>query len=87
MIADRKSEADDGDADAQFALWSLYRAEEGILHDGAEACKWCLLAAAQGQEQAISIRDQFPKLATQQEIAEGQRRASQFVVREFHESP
>ena len=40
--------ADQGDADAQFALGCAYEDGEGVQQDHAEAVKWYRLAADQG---------------------------------------
>ena len=89
LMADLKLEADYGDFGAQFALCSMYQSANSFLHDPAEAYKWCLLAAAQGHREAASLRDQFSKFATPEQIAEGQRQAAQFVPKkdEDNDSP
>src|SRR5699024_1386846 len=47
----RKS-ADQGEADAQFGLGSLYEDGSGVAKDAAEAAKWYRLAAEQGDAEA-----------------------------------
>lgn len=46
--------ADQGNADGQFGLASLYASGEGVERDSAAARKWFELAAAQGHAHAIN---------------------------------
>lgn len=79
-IAERKPEAEAGDPDAQFALCLLYSDPQGALLDPAEACKWCLLAAAQGHEEAKKLSERFSQIATPDRVAEGRRRAQAYAL-------
>ncbi len=72
--------AEQGSSSAQYELGRRYYFGDGVLIDYAEAVKWNALAAAQGYEDAVRmwtfvLRE---KVAAEQ-IAEGQRRAKEFV--------
>ncbi len=69
--------AEQGDKEAQFRL--------GLLHldgepDYVEAYKWINLSAAQGNTNAIRFRFRLTASMTAEQIAEGQRRASDFAT-------
>ncbi len=72
--------AEQGNAWAQYQLGRLYYFGDGVLLDYAEAVKWNALAAAQGNEDAVNMWSYVlkEKIPTDQ-IAEGQRRAHDFV--------
>jgi TPR repeat protein len=73
--------AEQGNADAQFNLGLCYDSGRGVPKDYTEAYKWYNLAAAQSTTNAAHDRDQLAYRMTPEQIAEGQRRASQFVAR------
>src|ERR1035437_4085635 len=72
--------AEQGYSLAQYQLGRRYYFGDGILLDYAEAVKWNALAAAQGNEDAVNMWNYVlkEKIPTDQ-IAEGQRRAHEFV--------
>ena len=51
-LAEWRSLAEDGDAQAQTAIAALYRHGEGVARDEAEAVRWYLSAARQGEVNA-----------------------------------
>ena len=72
--------SEQGVAWAQYQLGRLYYFGDGVLLDYAEAVKWNALAAAQGYEDAVNmwnfvLKEKIPA----DQIAEGQRRAHEFV--------
>jgi S1-C subfamily serine protease len=74
--------AEQGVAWAQYQLGRLYYFGDGVLLDYAEAVKWNALAAAQGNEDAVNmwnyvLKEKIPS----DQIAEGQRRAHEFIPR------
>src|SRR5438445_635353 len=76
--------AEQGHAMAQLVLSSYYF--QG-LGDYVESYKWSILAAAKGETNALKARDLLAKLKmTREQIAEGQRLASAFIVKKSSES-
>jgi uncharacterized protein len=69
--------AEYGDKDAQYNLGMLVVNDEKKV-DYVEGYKWMNLAAAQGNTNAIRYRAQMIISMTPEQIAEGQRRSSQF---------
>lgn len=47
--------ADQGNADGQFGLGSMYSVGEGVKKDLVAARRWITLAAEQGQKQAVTV--------------------------------
>lgn len=62
---------------SQYQLSRMYYKGEGIIQDYVEAYKWANLAAMK-IDWASSLRDKIKKDMTPEQIAEGQRRASEF---------
>jgi TPR repeat protein len=52
---------------------------QGVQQDYVEAYKWLNLAAGQGHTNAIKNRDLLAAQMTPEQIADGQKRAAQFV--------
>jgi uncharacterized protein len=73
--------AEQGNAFAQQSLGKLYEAGEGVEQDSAEAYKWYNIASAHGDQVAVIYRDSIVEKMTPQQIADGQRRASEFVAK------
>jgi len=83
--------AEQGDAAAQWSLGIFCFNGKGVPQDYVEAYKWYNLAAANdltakasaaiGVQSPAELRDQIANRMTPDQIAEGQRRASQFVAR------
>ncbi len=48
--------AEQGDANAQFNLGSMYEYGEGVPQDDKEAARWFRLAAEQGYAKALKVR-------------------------------
>src|SRR6266581_2890458 len=75
--------AEQGFADAQCNLGRAYGQGQGVAQDYVQAYKWLNLSAAQGNEAAIKYRGFFEKSRmTREQIAEGQRLASEFKPRQ-----
>ncbi len=74
-----KKAADQGDSEAQRSLGILYLRGEDLNPDYVEAYKWINLSAAQGNTNAIKQRNKLSVSMTQEQIAEGQRRAVQIM--------
>jgi uncharacterized protein len=76
--------ADQGDANAQFSLGAKYARGQGVARDDAEAHKWRLLAAARAsvedQKQYADTRDAVAKTLTPKQLADAQRRASEWTA-------
>lgn len=72
--------AEQGVPGAQTNLGLLLAQGEGAPQDWLEAQQWFLLAAAQGHTNAIKNRDLLAAQLTQEQIAEAQRRAQQFLA-------
>ena len=67
--------AEQGDAQAQFSLGSMYSAGEGVPQDNQTAHMWFNIAAANGTEVGGTNRDRIAKEMTSASIEEAQRRA------------
>lgn len=70
--------AEQGDKEAQYSLGLLYLEGEP---DYVEAYKWVNLSAAQGNTNAVKFRGKLTLSMTPDQVAEAQRRASQFVAK------
>jgi uncharacterized protein len=69
-----------GDAGAQNNLGLIYYKGEGVAQDYyVEAYKWWTLAGENGYADARKSRETVEKLMTREQIAEAQRRASEWV--------
>jgi uncharacterized protein len=71
--------AERNDAFAQKFLAVGYEAGQGVAQDWIEAYKWFSLSAAQGDDDAVARRNRLLLRMTAEQIAEGQRRASEFL--------
>jgi TPR repeat protein len=74
--------AEQGDAMAQYNLGSMYSTGRGVSQDYVEAHKWHNLAASRAfafeQKRYAEARDALAKLMTPQQLAEAQKRASEW---------
>ncbi len=68
-------------AKAQFNLNVCYYNGEGVAKDYVEAYKWLLLAARQGDEDAKKNMTELESKLTPEQIADGQKRARDFMPR------
>ena len=68
--------ADQGLAVAQHILGLMYANGMGVPQDYIVAHMWYNLAGAQGNEDAINLRNDLSKKMTADQVAEAQRRAS-----------
>jgi TPR repeat protein len=73
--------ADQGHAPAQAQLGGWSFVGKFVPQDYVTAYMWVNLAAAQGDKDGIRFRDFIVKKLSQEQLAEGQRRASAFVAR------
>ncbi len=64
--------------EAQFNLGLFYWDGRGVPQDYVEAHKWLNLAAAQGYDLAVRNRDDLARRMTREQVAEAQRRASEW---------
>jgi uncharacterized protein len=67
-----------GDAGAQFNLGLSYMEGQGVPRDDLEAYFWLSLAAAQAEDEAAQTRDSVAARLSSSQIAEGQKRVSEF---------
>ncbi len=67
-----------GDKGAQVTLGFLYDMGRGVSQDYVQAHMWVNLAAAQGQEEAVAMRDEIAQEMTPEQIAEAQRLAREW---------
>ena len=70
-----------GKAEAQFNLGVMYKKGQGVPQDYAQAYMWVNLAAAQGVEDAVRMRDNLVKKLTASQIEEGQRLAREWIAK------
>jgi hypothetical protein len=75
------AKAAQGNAGAQFDLGFMYADGQGTPQDYAEAYKWYNLAASLGQAGASAYRDKLALSMTPEQITEGHRRSSMFLLR------
>lgn len=73
--------AEQNHAGAQQNLSTAYNNGEGAAKDFVEAYKWRLLSAGQGNEAAKNILAKLERKMTQEQIAEGQKLARNFMPR------
>ena len=71
-----KSQAEQGDAEAQFNLGFCYARGEGVPQSDAEAYIWFSLASARGMENAAKSRDIAAENLSPQALARAQARAA-----------
>jgi S1-C subfamily serine protease len=68
-----------GDATSQRKLGEVYSRGNIVAWDFVEAYKWYVLAAAQGDEEAVKQRDELAQKMSPQGISDAQQRAAAFV--------
>lgn len=68
--------AQDGYGLAQFCLAKMYYEGKGVVQDYVEAYKWAVLASA-SNESFSGLRENIKKNMTKEQIAEGQKKASE----------
>jgi TPR repeat protein len=73
--------AEQGDAEAQYKLGTMYDIGHGVPQDYVEAHKWYSLAAAAGEPSATFFRDDTAKSMTPAQIAEAQRLAREWQAK------
>ena len=64
--------AEQGNANAQFNLGSMYEGGYGVPRDYVKAYMWINLAAANGNENGAKLRDNFAKVMTPSQIEKAQ---------------
>ena len=74
-----ESAANQGHTEAQMQLGYSYARGENVSQDYAEAYKWIELAATAGLDEAITQRDVIINVITPEQIAEGKRRAKEWL--------
>ncbi len=78
--------ADQGNARAQFNLGNMYNGGDGVVQNYVQAHKWYNLAAADStgetHEKAVRNRSIVEKKMTPQQVAEAQRLAGEWRVRQ-----
>lgn len=70
--------AEQGDANAQFNLGMMYYDGSGVVQDYVEAHRWLNIAASNGHTDARFSREHTEKHMTDTQIAEAQKRASEW---------
>ena len=80
-----KKAAEQGDADAQKNLGMMYAHGRGVPKDDVKAYMFFNLAAAQGDKDAEKYREQIGEKMTQEQIAEGQKLAREWLERKAKE--
>lgn len=71
--------AEQGNAGSQYYLGSLYAKGQGVPQEYVEAYKWTILAAAQGDKAAKRRRDIIAAKLSPGQIAEAERKASEWL--------
>ncbi|HEY3660561.1 MAG TPA: hypothetical protein VGK91_04980, partial [Candidatus Udaeobacter sp.] len=67
--------------EAQYDLSGCYATGAGVAKDNCEAYKWLLLAARQGDKDARKNLTALERKLTPEQIADGQKRARDFIPR------
>jgi hypothetical protein len=78
-LADLRAKAESGDASAQNQLGLRYQRGDGTTKNEVEACKWYLLAAAQGDTKAKRNVSMLELRLSKEQMAEGKRRAQDWL--------
>ncbi len=73
--------AHQGQAETQNNLGLMYAKGWGVQQDFAEAYKWFSLSASKGVQKASKARQILASQMTPQQIAEGKRRSSIYIVK------
>ena len=71
--------SEQGYVNAQCNLGMLYHNGQGVPKDYVESLKWFKIAAATGDKKSVELRDKLMRGMTSEQIAEGQRRVTEFV--------
>jgi TPR repeat protein len=77
--------ADQGDADAQFALGAMYSDGQGVVKDYVTAHMWGVIAWANGSDNGRKLVDLLEPLIFRTQIAAAKERASACVARQYRE--
>ncbi len=75
--------AEQGDADGQFALSIMYHKGQGVTQDYIHAHMWWNIAASQGHEDAVVVREIFEMKMTLSQIEKAQDLARQCVAKNY----
>ena len=67
--------AEQGEAIAQFNLGNMYVQGHGVAKDYVQAHLWLSLSAAQGDEDALKLRNRIARQMTSAQISEAERLA------------
>ena len=70
--------ADQGEADAQFWLGTMYAQGGGVPQDYVLAHMWFNLSVAHGDEKVVTLRDHTARKMTPDQLAEAQRLAREW---------
>ena len=73
--------AEQGYAQAQARMGSIYYFGNGVPEDYVKAYAWWNLAAAQGDEKVVKLKDSLRKSLTRDQLAEAQRLSRQLYER------
>ena len=76
----RERAADHGEVDAQFDMGLMFSTGHGVEPDYVVAHKWFNLAAAQGNEEALSHRADLARDMSSVEIARAQKMAREWML-------
>ena len=82
-LAEWKSLAEQGDVGAQTGLGFVYSVGRGVIQDNVYAHMWWNLAAAEGDEDAKSYKDDLVKQMTPQDISKAQDLARECVKKSY----
>ena len=70
--------AEQGNAQAQFYLGESYCRGKGIARDNTQGYVWLSVAAANGEEKAVELRNFMAKQLSESELAAAQKLAGQY---------
>jgi len=76
-----RESAEHGNSQGQFNLAAAYGGGRGVPQDNVESYKWYLLSEAAGNKQATARLQDLAKRMSGEQVAEAQRRASDWAAR------
>ena len=75
--------AQQGNADAQYSLGTLYQNGHGVLQDNARAYMWFNISASTGHKIASKVKEIFAQQMTTSQIEHAQKLAQECVAKNY----
>ncbi len=84
-VPENNAAAEQGNAQAQYSLGVMYANGEGVPQNNVRAYVWFSVSAAQGHQDAKTIRDIVSERLTPDELARGQDMATRCFESDFQD--